>query len=400
MNLAFRLRPQTLSEFLGQSHLVGQGKIIRSMIEQEQLFSLLFWGPPGTGKTTLAHIIAKESHADFHILSAVTAGKDDLKKVIAIALENEKAKKKTILFIDEIHRWNKAQQDTLLPHVESGLIILIGATTENPSFEINNALLSRSRVFVFHPLGKEELEELIQKALKDSTNGLGKYKKTISPDGKDTLLFLSGGDARALLNALEVAATQYKQKEITREIMEEIFQKKSINLYDKNGEEHYNTISAFIKSLRGSDADAALYYLIRMLENGEDPLFIARRLIIFASEDVGMADRGALIQANGAYESVRKIGMPECQLTLSYATIYLAKAPKSRLVANALEKAKELYQEFPNEPIPLHLRNAPTKLMKELNYGENYTWGEKYVGPTENESFLPEKIKHKKIVES
>ena len=399
MNLASRMRPQTLSQFIGQNYLVGKGKIIRRMIEGDSLFSMILWGPPGSGKTTLAQIIANETKADFHQLSGVTSGKEDLRKIISIAKDNQGIGKRTILFIDEIHRWNKAQQDTLLPQVESALITLIGATTENPSFEIISALLSRSRVFVLKSLEKDDLSMIIKNALTNTDKGIGKYKKTISDQTQDLLIRLSGGDARILLNALEIAVTNYKAKEITQDIIKDIFQTRSAGLYDKKADEHYNIISAFIKSMRGSDPDATLYYLMRMLENGEDPKFIARRMIIFASEDVGLADRGALIQANAGFEAVHKIGMPEAQLTLAHIALYLATAKKSRTVANALGKAKQAVYDLPNEPIPLHLRNAPTKLMKNLGYAKDYTWGEKYVGPTNKQSFLPEKLKNRKFYE-
>lgn len=396
MNLAYQLRPQNLNEFFGQKHLIGEGKILRKMIESGNMSSMIFWGPPGSGKTTLAMIIAKESGATFHTLSGVTAGKADLQKVIALAKESET---RTLLFIDEIHRWNKAQQDTLLPHVESGLLTLIGATTENPSFEVISALLSRSRVFVLKSLEKEDLEKIIDRALTDSGKGLGKYKKTITSEAKELLQRLSGGDARIMLNALEMAVVNYQEKAIGVEIVKDVFQTRSAGLYDKKADEHYNIISALIKSMRGSDIDATLYYLARMLENGEDPKFIARRMIIFASEDIGLADRGALIQANAGFEAVTKIGMPEAQLILAHIAVYLASAKKSRSVVNALGKAKQAVYEFPNEPIPFHLRNAPTKLMKSLDYGKNYEWSEKYVGPKEEVSFLPEKLKGKKFWE-
>lgn len=399
MNLSYNLRPSTLEEFVGQEHLVGKGKIIQKMIETDSVSSMIFWGPPGTGKTTLTSIIANSTGSDFHILSAVTAGKEDLKKIVEFARLNQDKKVKTILFIDEVHRWNKAQQDVLLPYVESGLIILIGATTENPSFEVNSALLSRSRVFVLQSLSLEDLQKLIKRGLTDKEKGLGKYKKSINKDAENLLIRFSGGDARVLLNALELAVVQYKEKEITSEIIQEIFQKKSAGLYDKKGEEHYNIISAFIKSMRGSDVDASLYYLVRMLENGEDPTFIARRMIIFASEDIGMSDRGALIQANAGFEAVQKIGMPEAAITLSHICIYLAKAKKSRAVINALGRAKEAVYEFPDETVPLHLRNAPTKLMKDLGYAKEYKWSENYVGPVSVKSFLPEKLKNKKFFE-
>ncbi len=400
MNLAYRMRPQTFEEFVGQADLVGKDKILRKMLESKQLSSMIFWGPPGSGKTTLAHLIAKATNADFHHLSAVETGKADLRKIIALAEESLKNKKRTILFIDEIHRWNKAQQDALLPYVESGLITLIGATTENPSFEVISALLSRSRIFVLKSLGQEDLEKIIDSALKNKKRGVGEFKKSLDKNARELLIRLSGGDARIMLNALEMAATTYKEKKINAEIVKEIFQTRSAGLYDKKADEHYNIISAFIKSMRGSDVDASLYYLVRMLENGEDPKFIARRMIIFASEDIGLADRGALIQANEAFEAVSKIGMPESQLILAHVVIYLASSKKSRAVPNALGMAKQAVYDFPNESIPLHLRNAPTKLMKNLGYGKEYEWSEKHVGPEKDLSFLPEKLKNKKFFNS
>ena len=391
------MRPQKLDEFFGQEHLVGPEKILRKMIEKKTLVSMILWGPPGSGKTTLAQIISKSTNSDFHSFSAVQTGKEDLRKIITSARESLEKGKRTILFIDEIHRWNKAQQDGLLPHVENGLIILIGATTENPSFEVISPLLSRSRVFVLKGLDEKNLEKILDIALKDKEKGLGKYKKTIGKDTKELLIRLSGQDARIMLNALEIAVTNFKSKEITSAIIKEVFQTRSAGLYDKKADEHYNIISAYIKSMRGSDPDAALYYLARMLENGEDPKFIARRMIILASEDIGLADRGALIQANAAFEAVHKIGMPEASLILAHATLYLATAKKSRAVVNALGRAKEAVYEFPNEAIPLHLRNAPTKLMKNLGYAKDYTWSDKYVGPNENLGFLPERLKGRKF---
>lgn len=399
MNLAYQLRPKNLDEYVGQEHLVGKGSIVRKMIESKQLFSMILWGPPGSGKTTLASIISSETDADFRQLSGVTSGKEDLKKVIEIAKANQMIGRKTILFIDEIHRWNKAQQDTLLPHVETGLLTLIGATTENPSFEIISALLSRCRVFVLKGLSFEELRPLITRALTDTERGMGKYKKNISEEAEELVIRLSGGDARTMLNAIEIAVTHFKEKKITPEVIKDVFQTKSAGLYDKKADEHYNIISAYIKSVRGSDPDAALYYLVRMLENGEDPKFIARRMIILASEDIGLADRGALIQANAGFEAVDKIGMPEAQLILAHITVYLAKAAKSRATTNALGKAKAAVYEFPNEPIPMHLRNAPTKLMKKLGYAKDYEWSENYVGPSKGQSFLPERLRDKKFYE-
>lgn len=399
MNLAYNLRPQNFAEFVGQKDITADNGLIKRIIKSGNSFSLIFWGPPGSGKTTLAYIIASEIKADFHHLSAVEAGKADLTKIIQRAKENLGLGIKTILFIDEIHRWNKAQQDALLPYVENGTLNLIGATTENPSFEIISALLSRSKVLVLKSLETEELELILNRALKDKVKGLGKFKKKIERNAKELLIRLSDGDARIMLNVLEIAVTSYKQSEINEKIIQEIFQTKSAGLYDKKAEEHYNIVSAFIKSMRGSDTDAALYYLSRMLENGEDPKFIARRMIIFAAEDIGMADRGALIQADEAFEAVHKVGMPEAQLILAYVVIYLSQAPKSRSVANALGKAKEAVYELPNEPVPLHLRNAPTKLMKNLGYAKNYKWSEKYVGPTQKLPFLPNKLIGKKIFE-
>ncbi len=400
MNLAYRLRPQNFQEFVGQEDLAGENAILRRMIKSEAPFSLIFWGPPGSGKTTLANIIANELSAEFYTISAVEAGKADLTKIIDVAKENLKKNVKTILFIDEIHRWNKAQQDALLPYVENGTINLIGATTENPSFEVISALLSRSKVLVLKSLDYKQLEIILDRALKDKKKGLGALKKKIDKEAKELLIRLSGGDARIMLNALEISASSYKTNTITTQIIKEVFQTKSAGLYDKKAEEHYNIISAFIKSMRGSDTDAALYYMARMLENGEDPKFIARRMIIFAAEDIGMADRGALIQADEAFEAVNKIGMPEAQLVLAYVVIYLSKAPKSRAVANALGKAKQAVYEYPNEPVPLHLRNAPTKLMKDLGYAKDYKWSEKYVGPKTNLPFLPKKLAGRKFYEN
>ena len=406
MNLAARMRPTTLDEFVGQEELVGQGKLIRRMIESNTLSSIILWGPPGSGKTTLASIIAHETESDFHLLSAVSTGKEDLNKIIKEAKEQTLFKKKTILFLDEIHRWNKAQQDVLLPYVETGLITLIGATTENPSFEVNSALLSRSKVFVLKSLTPENLQTIITRSLTDKAKGMGEYGFGIAKGAAELLVRLSGGDARILLNAIEMMvinsanpqsardAKGSKVRKITEKDVQEVFQTKTAGLYDKKADEHYNIISAFIKSMRGSDPDAALYYLMRMLENGEDPKFIARRMVIFASEDVGLADRGALIQANAGFDAVHKIGMPESQLILAHICLYLATAKKSRSVPDAMSKAKNAVYEYPNESVPLHLRNAPTKLMKELDYGKGYE-----MHPPKGTSYLPEKLKGKKFYE-
>ncbi|MCL4353184.1 replication-associated recombination protein A [Patescibacteria group bacterium] len=397
MNLAYRLRPQSLNEFFGQEHLVGKDKIIRRMIESSSAFPMILWGPPGSGKTTLAAIIASSTKSDFYTLSAVVSGKEELLKVIKKAESNAKIKRKTILFVDEIHRWNKAQQDGLLPYVETGIIILIGATTENPSFEVISPLLSRCKVFLLKTLAYDDLNKILIHALENKEKGVGKYRKNITETAKNLLIRLSAGDARVMLNALEIALTGYKNREITERLIENIFQTKSKGIYDKKADEHYNTVSAFIKSMRGGDANAAVYYLVRMLENGEDPKFIARRMIIFASEDIGLADRGALIQANAGFEAVDKIGMPESQLILVHICIYLSLAKKSRAVPNALEKAKEAFYEFPNASVPLHLRNAPTRLMKNLGYAKDYIWSEKYVGPKGNLWFLPDELKNKEF---
>lgn len=373
--LADRIRPRSLDDFVGQEKIIGPETLLRRAIKKDDLPSMIFWGPPGSGKTTLAHIVAKMTNSKFIQMSAVTAGIKDLREVIKQAKDKQKFNNQsTILFIDEIHRWNKAQQDALLPHVEKGVITLIGATTENPSFEVVAPLLSRCRVYVLEPLSQDNLKKIIKRALADKEKGLGKLKVKISPQARNFLITTANGDARTILNALEIAAKNIEpnkggKRRITQKIIEQALQHKALR-YDKGGEEHYNTISAFIKSLRGSKPEAALYWLARMLEAGEDPKFIARRMVIFASEDIGNALPTALVVANAVFEAVEKIGLPECQLNLSQGAIYLAQAPKSRDACQALEAAQGDVKKYGNLPVPLHLRNAPTKLMKKLGYGK------------------------------
>ena len=389
--LADKLRPQKLSEFVGQTHLVGKEGIIRKLIEKDQLVSMIFWGPPGSGKTTLARIIANLTKSHFVHSSAVSTTLEDIRKVVKEAKERLQAYgQRTIFFLDEIHRFNKAQQDAFLPHVENGTIILIGATTENPSFEVIGPLLSRSRVFVLNQLNEKELRKIIERGIKE-------LKLNLKDESIDLLIQVSNGDARTALNILEVAKILQKEKtkgqkvnKITLEDLKQAAQKESL-LYDKKGEEHYNTISAFIKSMRASDANAALYYLARMVEVGEDPLFIARRMVIFASEDIGMAQPTALVVANEVFRACETIGYPECAINLAHGVVYLSKASKNRSAYNGLRAAQEDVKKFGNLPIPLNLRNAPTKLMKDLGYGHDY---EKY--PDKSQNLLPEKLKGKK----
>lgn len=379
------MRPETLEEVVGQTHLVGGGQIIHEIIAKSRPTSLILWGPPGSGKTTLARIIAKETGAEFMELSAVTAGKADVLKVVERAGQNQRLGMQTILFVDEIHRFNKAQQDAFLPHVESGLITLIGATTENPSFEVINPLLSRSRVLVLEPLSKDEIVSIIKKAAKAEKLSA----KKLPAKSIDLMAELSGGDARVALGNLELAAQLAGKGAITPKVVETAAQSK-VPGYDKKGEDHYNVISAFIKSMRGSDPTAALYYMARMLQAGEDPKFIARRMVIFASEDIGLAAPAALNLAVSTFLAVERIGLPECEYNLYHCATVLAKAPKSRDIANAMGSAKQAAHNFPDLPVPLHLRNAPTKLMKELGYNEGYKW---QPGFKAKQGFLPPELK-------
>lgn len=385
--LAERMRPKTLDDVIGQRHLLGQGEILRRIVQTGEPVSLILWGPPGSGKTTLARIIANEIEADFVELSAVTAGKADVTKVVERAKINWNLKQRTVLFVDEIHRFNKAQQDSFLPHVESGLITLIGATTENPSFEVITPLLSRSRVLVLEPLAKEDIIEILQRAVKEED-----AEARVDDDALDYIAELSGGDARVGLGNLELALSLSDHVDV--ETVKTAAQRR-LPGYDKKGEMHYNVISAFIKSLRGSNADAALYYLARMLQAGEDPKFIARRMVIFASEDIGLAGNGGLTLAVSCFQAVERIGMPECQYTLFHTAAALAQSTKSRQVADAMHAALALAKEFPDAPVPLQLRNAPTKLMKDLGYNKGYKWKADF---KPGEGFLPNELKDRKIL--
>lgn len=395
--LADRMRPEKLADFFGQEELLGKNSFLRQAMEKDQIPSLIFWGPPGSGKTTLASIIAKLTNSEFMILSAVSSGIKDLRAVLAEARENQKKNKRTILFIDEIHRWNKSQQDALLPHVEHGTITLIGATTENPSFEVISPLLSRTRVFVLNKLEAQNIEKIIRRALLDKENGLGKESAgrriKMADDTIKLLSNLANGDARMALNTLE--ATSNISKNITEDIIRKYLQKSHL-LYDKTGEEHYNIISALHKSMRGGDASAAIYWLARMLEGGEDPLYVARRLVRFASEDVGLANNTALLLANACFDACHKIGMPECAVHLAQCVAYLSQSKKSVAAYLAYEKAKGDVVKYGNLPVPLEIRNAPTKLMKNLGYGKGY----KYT-PLEDSSeqeYLPDELKNRKYL--
>ena len=384
--LAERMRPTKLSEVLGQEDIIGEGKILTEIVKNGEPVNLIFWGPPGTGKTTLARILAREFKADFVEISAVTAGKKDIEEVVSRAKLNWNLKTRTILFVDEIHRFNKAQQDAFLPHVESGLITLIGATTENPSFEVISPLLSRSRVVVVNPLSKDAIVKVIKRAIKAENAGKRVTKKAI-----DYLAELSGGDARSALGDLELALSL--SDKIDESIIIEAAGKKMPG-YDKKGDNHYDTISAFIKSMRGSDTDAALYYLARMVQAGEDPKFIARRMVIFASEDIGLAGNGALSLATACFQAVERVGMPESGLILAHTCIALSKSKKNCDSADAWYKALDLAKKSMNEPVPTWLRNAPTKLMKDLGYGKGQQWTS---GFHLDKNYLPDSIKNEKI---
>lgn len=387
--LADRIRPKIFEDFFGQEKLVGKKSFLRQSIENDQVPSMIFWGPPGTGKTTLAMIIAKTTQSDFYQLSAVSSGKKQLLEIVEKAKLNRSKDKKTILFIDEIHRWNKSQQDALLPSVENGMIILIGATTENPSFEVIGSLISRSRVFVLEKLSPQDIENILRRALKKIDDKSIKIK-----DSTVTLIaHLSNGDARMALNTLEVCAAN--NKNITDKLVKGVLQKSHL-LYDKSGEEHYNIISALHKSMRGGNADAAVYWLARMLEGGEDPIYIARRLVRFASEDIGLANNTALILANAVFDACHKLGMPECSVHLAQCVIYLSKSKKNVSAYLAYGKAEKDVEKYGNLPVPFHIRNAPTKLMKELDYGKDY----KYT-PLEDSSdqeYFPEELKNRKYL--
>lgn len=392
--LAERMRPMSLNEFHGQTHLFGEGKPLKTMIEKSSLSSFILWGPPGTGKTTIAKIIYHSTNSEFIQLNAVSSGVRELREVIRVAQENLLHDKSTILFIDEIHRYNKSQQDALLSSVEKGEIILIGATTENPSFEIIPALRSRVRIFILEPLSIKDLNNILQHVL--NTDELVSSLNINSID-TDFLFYLAGGDARIMLNIFEAAIFQEIEKNeivISKDILENIIQKKN-NLFDKTGEEHYNLISAFIKSIRGSDPDAAVYWLARMLNGGEDPLFIARRMVVLAAEDIGNATPNALVLAEAAYSSVEKIGMPEARIILSQCATYLASCPKSNSSYNAIDNALHDVNNLPNYSVPLHLRNAPTKLMKDIGYSKEYKYPHNYEKNFIEENYLPTELKKK-----
>jgi putative ATPase len=403
--LAERMRPSNLDGFLGQEHLVGPGGIVRESLERDRIFSMVLWGPAGCGKTTLARIVARHTRSHFVQFSAVLSGVKEIRSVIAEAREQRQLhRKKTILFVDEIHRFNKAQQDAFLHHVESGLITLIGATTENPSFEIIAPLLSRCRVLVLHPLSREEIARILERAVSDGENGLGESHLHLADDARDHLIRAADGDVRMALNSLEIAAFLARGNEpelekpvaINLDNVETALQKKSL-LYDKSGEEHYNLISALHKSLRGSDPDAALYWLCRMLTAGEDALYIARRMVRFASEDIGNADPRALSVAMDAMEAFRFLGHPEGDLALAQAAVYLATAPKSNAIYTAQKSALSAVREHGSLPVPMHIRNAPTKMMREFGYGDGYRYAHNFNDAYVAQEYLPPELKEQRF---
>ena len=400
--LAARMRPTTLKEFVGQEHVVGEGRVLRKAIYSGQLPSMILWGPPGSGKTTLAFIIANTTDSHFSSVSAVTAGVADLRRIIDEAKERRSLyQKKTILFIDEIHRFNKAQQDVILPYVEDGTVIFIGATTENPSFEVIAPLLSRCRVFTLKPLSEKEIQSIIERALQDEERGLGRMREEIKEDALKQLVVMSNSDARIALNAVELAVMTTLPdadgvRRISLEVIEDALQQRSL-LYDRAGEQHYDLISALHKSLRDSDPDACLYWLARMLEAGEDPLFIARRLVRAATEDIGMADPQALVVAMAAQQAVHFIGMPEGNLALAEAAVYLATAPKSNSLYTAYSGVQQEVKTGKNEPVPLHLRNAVTKLMKDIGYGKDYKYAHSFPGQVVEQEHLPDSLRGKRF---
>ena len=390
------MRPRLLDEIVGQDHLLGPGRVLRAAIESGEPHSMILWGPPGSGKTTLASLMADVAGLRFVAFSAVLSGVKEIREVIAKA-DTERARRgvRTILFVDEIHRFNRAQQDAFLPHVEKGTVVLVGATTENPSFEVNSALLSRCRVYVLQPLGEAEILEILRRALADAERGLGRARVTVTDDARRLIAGLANGDARSALNVLEIAVTlasERRASEVTDDVIRDAAQRKTL-LYDKSGEEHYNLISALHKSLRDSDPDASLYWLARMLDSGEDPLYVARRLVRFASEDVGNADPAALAVTLAAKDAYDFLGSPEGELALAQATVYLAMAPKSNAVYVAFDQARADVAERPAEPVPLHIRNAPTGLMKQLGYGAGYQYAHDAPDARVQQEHLPEALR-------